>query len=93
MTSAAKTAVAGLTPREKMTALVNAQPLTRLCASLLMLAANPEPTEAERLTHAVIIDAICKKSPAAEAAFEAWAERVDDERTAAAVIVAAVKGA
>lgn len=80
-----------LTPREKMTALVNAQPLRTLCASLLMLDAKPKLDEAERLTRAVVIGAVCKKSPAADAAFEAWAASIDDERTAGEVVVEAVE--
>jgi hypothetical protein len=72
------------TPREKMTAFVNAQPLRTLATSLLMLDAKPKLDEAERLTRAVIIDSICERCPAAEAAFDAWAESDDTDPHAAA---------
>jgi hypothetical protein len=79
------------TPRERMTALVNRTPLATLCQSLLMLDAKPTLDEPERLTMATIIDSICERSPAAEAAFQAWAESdLDNPHTAARVIVEAV---
>jgi len=85
---------AGQSPREKMAALVSRQPLATLCTSLLMLDANPRPDEAERLTRAVIIDSICERSPAANAALDAWADSDDyDPHAAVRAIVAAVKGA
>lgn len=82
------------TPREKMTALTNATPLRTLCASLLILDAKPNLDEAERLTRAAIIDSICERCPAADAAFDAWADSDDeDPRTATLAMVAAVKAA
>ena len=77
------------TPREKMTALVNRQPLATLAASLLMLDAKGKLDEAERLTRAVIIDSICERCPAAEAAFDAWAESDDADPHNAALAMAA----
>jgi hypothetical protein len=87
-------APAAKTPRERMTALANRQSLPVLCESLLLLDAKPDRDEAERLTRAVIIDSVCERSPAAEAAFQAWAESGDsDPHAAVRAIVAAVKGA
>lgn len=84
---------AALTPREKMTAFADAQPLNLLCGSLLMLDMKPKPTQAERLARAVIIDSITSRCPAADAAFDAWAEGDDtDPHSAVRAIVAAVKG-
>jgi len=81
-----------ITPEARMTALVNAQPLDRLCDALLMLDTKASLDEAERLTRAVITDAICERCPAADAAFDAWAESDDmSVRTATLAIVAAVK--
>jgi hypothetical protein len=77
-----------------MTTLAARQPLPVLCESLLLLDAKPKPDEAERLTRAVIIDAICERCPAADAAFSAWADSDDyDPHAAVRAIVAAVKGA
>ena len=82
------------TPHERMAALVNRTPLAILCVSLLTLDAKENPDEAERLTRAVIIDSICERCPAADAAFWAWAEGDDDDPHAAArAIVNAVKEA
>jgi hypothetical protein len=77
-----------------MTALVNAQPLSTLATSLLMLDAKEKLDEAERLARATIIDSICERCPAADAAFQAWAESDDmDQHTAMAAIAAAAMGA
>lgn len=81
------------TPREKMTAFANAQPLSVLCASLLMLDLKVRLSEAERLVRVTLIDTLCEKSPEADAAFTAWAESDGDTFTAVEVMVAAVKGA
>jgi len=80
------------TPREKMTAFANAQPLSVLCTSLLMLDAKPKRDAAERLTRGVLIDVICERCPAAGAAFSAWANGDTGDRSAVQVITAAVKG-
>lgn len=81
---------ASLTPREKMTALANAQPLRSLGTALLMLDAKVKLDDAESLTRAVIIDSICERCPAAEAAFDAWANSDDtDPHTAMAAMAAA----
>ena len=62
---------------EKMKNLARQQSLTRLADSLLLLHAKTKLDESERLTHAVLIDVICEKCPAADAAFDAWAESDD----------------
>lgn len=86
--------MSSLTPREKMNVLVNAQSLPALAASLLMLDARPKLDEAERLTRAVIIDSICERCPAADAAFDAWANSDDtDPHTAARAMAAAAMAA
>jgi len=78
---------------EKMKAFARQQPLSRLADSLLLLDAKTSLDEPERLTRAVLMDVICEKCPAADAAFDAWAEDLDSEPDAAvAVIVAAVNG-
>lgn len=81
------------TPREKMTALVNAQPLRTLATSLLMLDAKPKLDEAERLTQAVIIDSICERFPAADAAFDAWAASDSNDPSPVNFLIAAVMAA
>ena len=76
---------------EKMKALARRQSLTKLADSLLLLRAKSKLDEAERLTHAVIMDVICEKCPAADAAFEAWAESDDTSYdVAVGLILAAV---
>jgi hypothetical protein len=81
-----------MTPaREKMTQLAMMQPLRQLCEALAVMEAAGKLNEPERLARATIIDAICAKCPAADAAAEAWAESTDDDpRTMASVILAAV---
>lgn len=81
---------AAQTPREKMTALVDAQPISTLAYSLGILGAKPKLDEAEILTHAAIIGSICRRHPGADEAFGDWAESVDDPRTAAEVILEAI---
>ena len=78
----------------KMKALAGRQPLPTLALSLEMLAAKPGLDGAERLTHAVIMDVICERCPAAEAAFAAWCDSDDyDAAAPVAAIVAAAKAA
>jgi hypothetical protein len=85
---------AALSPRDKMVALTNEQPLPVLATALLALAAKPALDEAERLTRATIIDSLCERCPAADAAFWAWAESDDfAAANADAAIVAAVMAA
>jgi len=84
---------AARTPRERMAALADAQPLPVLCATLLAIDAEPEPTEADRLARAVTIDAITARCPAARAALEEWAGDVKDPRTTTQVVIDAVTGA
>lgn len=81
---------AAQTPREKMAALVDAQPISTLAYSLGILGTKPELDEAEILTHAAIIDSICRRHPGADEAFGDWAESTDDPRTAAEVILEAI---
>lgn len=79
---------------EKMRVFARRQPLGILAGSLTALDAQPALDEAERLTRAVLIDVICERCPAADAAFTAWAETDDtDPRTAVQVITEAVKAA
>lgn len=85
---------AAQTPREKLVARTNATPLATLAVALLALAAKPGLDEAERLTRATIIDSLCERCPAADAAFWAWAESDDfDVPNADAAIIAAVMAA
>jgi hypothetical protein len=78
----------------RMTALAARQPLSALCEALTALDAKAKPSPAERLARAVLIDVICKRCPAADAAFNAWAEAEDTgNRTAVQVITAAAKAA
>jgi hypothetical protein len=74
----------------QMTDLARRTPLATLAGALAMLDGRPLD-EAERLTRAVLCDVICEKSPAADAAFSAWA---DDETSppdgGVAAILAAV---
>lgn len=83
---------ADLTPREKLAAFANAQALPVLCTALLALDLKVNLDSAERLARGVMINAVCKKSLAADEAFSAWAESVDDDRTAVEVLVDAVEG-
>ena len=76
----------------RMLALAKSQPLQTLCEALLMLDGKGKLVQAERLTLATLMDAICAKSPAAEAAADQWAESADDPRSLAEVIVAATQG-
>lgn len=78
---------------DKMYAFARRQGLPVLVDSLLQL--DQPRDEAERMTRAVLCDVICEKSPAANAAFNAWAE--SDEPTpedprATRLIVAAALG-
>jgi hypothetical protein len=78
----------------KMKALAGRQPLATLATSLEMLAAKPHLDDAERLTHAVIMDVICERCPDAEAAFSAWCDSDDyDAEAPVAAVVAAAKAA
>jgi hypothetical protein len=77
------------TPREKLIAFTHAQPLPKLATALLMLEAKPELDGAERLTRMVIIDSICERCPAADAAFDAWAASDDDDPSPVKYLTAA----
>jgi hypothetical protein len=82
------------TPRERLVARANATPLATLADTLLILDAKGKLDEAERLTRATIIDSICERCPAADAAFDAWADSDDeDPRTATLAMAAAAKAA
>jgi len=80
---------AAQTPREKLTASVNAKPLLVLADALVTLCAKPKLDQSERLVRATIIDSITERCPAADAAFTAWAY-ADDDTDEIEVIVAAV---
>jgi hypothetical protein len=76
----------------KMTAFARRQPLRLLADSLEQIDAKPKLDQAERLARAVLIDVICERCPAADAAFDAWAESDDTgPGRASAVIVTAVR--
>lgn len=76
---------------DKMMGFARRQTLPQLASALVMLDAKPKLDGAERLTRAVIMDVICEKSPAADAAFEAWAESdYDNPVTAVEAIIAAI---
>jgi hypothetical protein len=77
--------------QSRMLTLAKSQPLQTLCDALLTLDGKDKLTEAERMTRMTLIDAVCAKSPAADAAFERWADSDDDPRSAVEVIVAAVR--
>lgn len=78
----------------RLTARVNATPLPALAEALLMLDAEPSPDEAKRRVRAAVIDSICERCPAAETAFDAWANSDDaDPRTAVRAMAAAAKAA
>ena len=73
----------------KMTAFARRQPLRQLAEALEILDRKPRLDNAERLARAVLMDVICERSPAADAALERWADG-DDPRGAVEVIAAAV---
>lgn len=79
----------------RMTARCRQTPLPLLADSLATLDAKAHKErldDAERLTRAVLMDAICERCPEAEAAFEAWAQSDDGcPDVASAVIVAAAR--
>lgn len=74
----------------RMKALVAGQPLGTLAGALTALDAKPELDNAERLARGVLIEVICDRCPAADAAFDAWANSETGDRTAVEVITAAV---
>jgi hypothetical protein len=79
--------------QDRMLALAKAKPLPTLCEALLILDRKGTLTQAERLTLATLMDAICAKSPAADAAFERWAQCPGvPEQTAVEAIIAAATG-
>jgi hypothetical protein len=78
----------------KMTAQCRAYPLVLLASALADLDAKPHLSEAERLARSVMIDVVCERCPAADAAFTAWADSDDmDQRNAVPAIVAAAREA
>jgi hypothetical protein len=81
-----------MTTINDMMALARRQPLASLAGALAILD-RAGLTPEERQARAVIIDVICEKSPAAQAAFVAWSE--DDDAPAdggVPAILAAVTG-
>jgi hypothetical protein len=87
-------ATATQTPRKELNALVSATPLRTLANALLILDTRGSLDDAEQLTRATIIDTLCEHCPAADAAFNAWAESDDfDVPSPAPAIYAAVMAA
>lgn len=79
---------------DRMKAAAATRPLPTLAFALAAINAMPELDEAHRLTQAVLIDVICERSPAAEAAFDAWAQSDDaDGRNGVAAIAEAALAA
>lgn len=83
-------------PREavitKMAARAAQQSTAALCEAVVTLAGMPRTPETI-LTRIVMLDVLCKRHPAAEAAAEAWAESDDESGTAghdAAIVGAAL---
>lgn len=78
----------------QMKALAGRQSLATLAGSLELLAAKPSLDDAERLTHAVLMDVICERCPEAEAAFSAWCDSddLDLDAPVAAIVAIAKKG-
>lgn len=58
---------------DKMKTFAARQPTARLCESLVLLASMPNTPET-RMTRAVMLDVLCERHPAADAAADAWAE-------------------
>jgi len=77
---------------EKMRALLSQRPLRMLADGLALMDRKKKLDDAERFARRVLIDVICERSPAAEAAFQAWAESDDNDiRHASAAIIAAAR--
>lgn len=62
-----------MTVADTVKAAARGKPLAGLAGALALLDGR-KLDEDERLVRAVLIDVICEKCPAAEAAFQAWAE-------------------
>lgn len=75
--------------RDAMMTLACRQPLDALVDALLLLDAKPRFTDAERMTRAVLMDAICIKCPAADAAADAWADDENSDPDALVDVIAA----
>lgn len=75
---------------ERMTWFARQQSTRMLCEALQVIAGKPKPDEAERMTRAVLLDVLCERHPAADAAFDAWA---DSDSTDHAEAIRAVVGA
>ncbi len=79
---------------ERMKGRCRELPVRLLAWSLETLDRRPKLDDAERLTRAVLIDVICERCPAAEEAFEAWAQSDDlDLKAPIAAIIAAAREA
>jgi hypothetical protein len=74
----------------KMMALARSRPLDALTGALVLLDAKPDLDPAERLTRSVLMDVICEKSPAANAALDAWADSDAPALDAVPMMVAAI---
>ena len=77
---------------ERMKVAASRHPVRLLAGSLEVLDRKPKLDDAERLTRAVLIDVICEQCPAADEAFEAWAQSDDtDLKAPVAAIIAIAK--
>ena len=78
----------------KMKAFAARQPTPTLCEALTVLDGRKLSDE-ERLSRAVIMDVLCERHPAADAAFDAWAEDLSEDapRAVEVVITAALADA
>jgi hypothetical protein len=78
----------------KMTARCRQIPLRALGEALEVLNGKRGLDGADRLTRSVFINVICERCPAAETAFQAWADSDNlDPKAPVAAIVAAAKEA
>jgi hypothetical protein len=75
-----------------MMAFARRQSLPILLEALETLDAKPKRDEAERMTRAVLMEIICDRSPAANAAFNAWAEGTSDANPVTVIVTAAREG-
>ena len=78
--------------QDKMRAFTRAQPTATLAGALALLDSD-RLTPEERQARAVIIDVLCDRIPAADQAFQAWAENEEpgpDDPSAVEAILAAI---
>jgi len=80
-----------MTPRDKLAATIAARPLPLLLDSFATLEAVGALTDAEKLIRAMIMDELCIRSDAVNAACEKWDTDDDDPRTLGQVILDAAR--